>query len=154
MVGVFNNQAMTEQLISYDLAKLAKEKGFNGDCFYHYDPDDKLLYENSSILYISCEGGLNTEDHILSNPYKDIICAPTQSLLAKWLRDIHGWHILVIPVVTMAWTYKIIKVWKKDFDPELEIETPPYKGVNAYDYSSYEEALEEGLKEGLKLVTN
>jgi hypothetical protein len=142
---------MTEQLISYELAKLAKEKGFDLGSFYHYDRNGEL-FENSDLLNIGCEGGLSTVYHCIEYYPARAICAPTQSLLAKWLRDEKGWHIIVIPVVTMAWTYKIMKVWKKDFDPELEIETPPYKGVNAYDYSSYEEALEEGLKEGLKLV--
>ena len=77
-----------------------------------------------------------------------------QAYVQQWLRDIYGWHIILIPVVTMGYTYKITKVWKKDFDPEEEIkvEQPPYKEVNAYDYNTYEEALEAGLLEALKLI--
>lgn len=116
---------MKEQLVSSETAQLAREKGFDWET-----PVFRVRLEDTENNYMR----------------------PSQSLLQKWLRDVHGWHILLIPVVTMHYTYKIMKVWKKDFDPDLEIETPPYKGVNAYDYGSFEEALEEGLKEVLKLI--
>jgi hypothetical protein len=128
---------MTETLISLDTAKLAKEKGFDLPCRTFYNEGSGLRLQSDTLLRTG----------------KDVFYeVPTQSLLQKWLRDVHGWHILVIPVVTMGYTFKIMKVWKKDFDPNVEIETPPYSGVNAYDYSDYEEALEAGLIEGLKLL--
>ena len=34
---------MKEQLISFETAKLAKEKGFNRQCFYYYDKTEKLI---------------------------------------------------------------------------------------------------------------
>lgn len=116
----------TETLISLETAKLSKEKGFDWPC-----------KKRCNI------------DITMSDPFAPM---PTQSHLQKWLRDVHGWHILVIPVVTMHYTFKIMKVWKKDFNPDLEIETPPYSGVDAYNYRDYEEALEAGLLESLKLV--
>lgn len=81
----------------------------------------------------------------------------TQSLLQKWLREIHGIHIVLIPTITSSWTYKIITVTsKRDDEVILGIKSvsdlPPYKKVCGYDFSTYEEALEVGLVEGLKLI--
>lgn len=128
---------MTDQLVSLDTARLAKEKGFNA-----LNPNNSPVYtENGSFD----ESGHGYVDSILYP-------APTQSPLQKWLREVHGWHIITIPTVTGNYTFKIIRVWKKDFDPDLEVETPPYSGVDAYDYKDHEEALEQGLQEALKLI--
>jgi hypothetical protein len=137
---------MNDQLITLETARLAKEKGFDWKCYAYYS-------ENNDFVEAGSISGANF------NVSMEIAVksAPSQSLLVRWLRDEHGWHIIIIPVVTTGYTFKITKVWKKNFDPnsediELAIETPPYKGVNAYDYESYEEALEQGLQEALKLI--
>lgn len=127
---------MKDVFVSLETAILAKSKGFNWETNRYFDSDRYDFSDDSENW----------------NQYEDYYSCPTQSLLAKWLRDVHGIHLVIIPVVTMGYTFKLLKVWKKDFNPELEIETPPYKEVNAYDYNDYEEALEEGLKEALKLV--
>lgn len=137
---------MKEELIKYDTAVLAKEKGF--------DPRSWEYWSNKELRSGVLDNGPINWNSDSDYSGLGVYAAPPQSVLQRWLRDIHGWHILVIPVVTMGYTFKILKVWKKDFDPnkELEIETPPYSGVDAYDYRDYEEALEAGLLESLKLV--
>ena len=133
---------MKEELVRLETAKLAKEKGFDWETL------------GAWVDLTEFEGQITLEEFLRSNNHNKKghrYSAPTQSLLQKWLRDVHGWHIVLIPVVTMHYTFKIMKVWKKD-DPFEDIETPPYKGVNAYDYSTYEEALEAGLIEVLNLV--
>ena len=82
---------------------------------------------------------------------------PTQSLLQKWLREVHGFHIVVIPTITRDWTFKTITVTsKRDDDVILGLksvsEVPPYKNVTGEDFCTYEQALEAGLKEGLKQI--
>jgi len=64
---------MTDQLISFETAKLAKEKGFNIECIYHI------------------EKNLKTEE-ILNHVHYGYEC-PTQSLLQKWIRETHSIHI-------------------------------------------------------------
>jgi hypothetical protein len=56
---------MQETLISFDTAKLAKEKGFNYNGYWRWSPD----------------AGHNE-------------CC-SQFLLAKWLRDVHGIHLQI-----------------------------------------------------------
>ena len=63
---------MEEQLISFETAKLAKEKGFKRLCDFSYDED--------GMITGNCEQAYN-------------FVAPTQSLLQKWLREKHKIHI-------------------------------------------------------------
>lgn len=109
--------------ISKETALLAKEKGFD---------------QPTPVFHTRLESTIN-------------YWLPTQEVLSTWLRDLHGLHIIIIPTVTMCWTFRILKVWKKDFDidEELKIEPPPYSEVHAYDYSTYEQAMEEALREAL-----
>jgi hypothetical protein len=76
------------------------------------------------------------------------INASTQSLLQKWLREVHDIHFEIKPIfdVTSIRPYHIT-IFKnlsgKDFI---------YKIVGTKE--TYEEALEIGLQEGLKLISN
>ena len=105
---------MKEQLISFETAKLAKEKGFN-----------IKIYKN-------------TIDYEL-NP-------PTQSLLQKWLREVHKIHI----EIEIAADEELVNIIP--FIYQISI----YKQKEGYFprdfYNTYEEALEEGLLEALKLI--
>ena len=141
---------MTEQLISFETAKLAMTKGYRlttqlGNEVQLYNDSGRLI---ENIDY-EPEFDITEESH-------DII-APTQSFLQKWLREKHGQHILIIPTVTSAWTYKTVKVTSEiDNDVILGLksvnELPPYKGVSGEDFNTYEEALEAALFEALKLL--
>jgi len=133
---------MTEELISFKTAKLAKEKGFLGiksQChnWYYYDG---TLAENKNIA-----------------GYKGLVCwnnweatqgvridAPTQSLLQKWLREKHE-----IIVVIDNWYNQPVdgKIYKFCFQPVINCENQ----INTL-CKTYEEALEKGLQEALKLV--
>lgn len=65
---------------------------------------------------------------------------PTQSLLQKWLREVHNLYV----AVPYIWAYKIFNI-QKDNDEDL--------GNSIISYASYEEALEAGLIEALKLIS-
>lgn len=97
---------MTEKLISFEVAKLAKEKGFQlgnrkSYCHYHktftYDGDPnhpeshrkndvKLNYD----FYTVNNAGTPLD---ISNKHYTIYEAPTQSLLQKFIRETRGVHI-------------------------------------------------------------
>lgn len=117
---------MTEELISFETAKLAKEKGFNEDCEYNYDM-------NGEIHHI---GKQNHNSHQLK------ISAPTQSLLQRWLREIKQIDICVNSVRFTGheeigyYTYSIKSI----------VPTKNYR------FDTYEQALEEGLKQALTLI--
>lgn len=139
---------MTEQLISFPVAKLAKEKGFKEFCYAYYDERRKLFFENkangsSTDTYFE----VNFEDLLENfNTYKFTYSAPTQSLLAKWLREKHNIHISCHP---LKWNDNKIILYNaaiRDFNNKGE-----YYSVESINYES---ALELALEEGLKLIEN
>jgi hypothetical protein len=137
---------MKEQLISFETAKLAKEKGllplFDSKttqlkslpiyCEYWYNLNGKECF----IQYPGDEGH---SDYITVNTVNNIFLAPTQSLLQRWLREVHNTEVYVTP-----WIYKEKNVY--DFFINWEGESRAY--------STYELALETGLYEALKLINN
>lgn len=119
---------MKEQLISFETAKLAKEKGFDWKC-------DAFSY-----------GKDNVTNDILVRVYedeKDFYEMPTQSLLQKWLREKHKLNI-EIGMQYKVWFYSINKLPYNSFDDS------DIKGGTKF--NTYEEALEEGLLNALKLI--
>jgi hypothetical protein len=127
---------MNEQLISFETAKLAKEKGFNWKCYQAYD-------------WVSGFPGNTHTGYNNWNKFGDgKASAPTQSLLQKWLRDTHKIHIsldywtvedLDSGELQVSWNYEITR-FGASFNE---------RGSNL---SSYEQALEEGLKKSLELL--
>ena len=132
---------MEEQLISYETAKLAKEKGF----------DEKVYREYDKSGYLRCTS--KSADVVLG-PYDELLKsteypAPTQSLLAKWLREVHNIHITLFPEdkddKTKIW---ISKLYTLNYGEDSEVSYLKQGGTKI----TYEEALEAGLQEALKLI--
>jgi hypothetical protein len=131
---------MKEQPISFETAKLAKEKGFDSEDGTAWYVDTILAGHNPLELQTNL-------GEVYTWKSERIYEAPTQSVLQKWLRDVYGYYVIIIPTITINWTFKIINIMKKD-----SMEIPPYTDVSGEDFSIYEEALEKGLQEALKLV--
>lgn len=120
---------MKEQLVNFETAKLAKEKGFNEKCDSFFFPKREVVKSNNFF---------NNND-LSKNKSGTAVSAPTQSLLQKWLRDIHG-----IEIAVQWFDNCYIKAVNKR----------PFK-ANTYrieGFSSYEEIFEIGLQEGLKII--
>ena len=144
---------MEEQLISFDTAKLAKEKGFNIPTRNFYAD-----FTWKSIEVYSCiEVGYNefTDSMENNHGFGDITLIPTQSLLQKWLREVHNIEILInrIPPEAVLASKNNGKnilnnysyyVWSLNNNPRIA-----NKGSFK---NTYEEALEIGLQEALKLI--
>lgn len=112
-----------EQYISFETAKLAKEKGFVKICCEQsYGNDGKFYYCNLSAD--------NTEDYC--------IAAPTQSLLARWLREKYHLLIVIYSQSQESWQFHITHKGEKLEDTKL------YE-----DFESYEDAMENALQEAL-----
>ena len=115
---------MKERLISFETAKLAKEKGFNID-------NVKLIYSFK----------------IENEEYKSSQYGITQSLLQKWLREEHDiWVIISLLTDAPYPSYCMIELMYST--PFKHIKTGYPKFYN------YEESLEKGLFEALKLIKN
>ena len=145
-----NNKIIQEQLIDFNTAVLAKEKGFNIPLSTWYDEKGILIDENSDyhMSYMYDNGGLPYSINTLN-----IFIAPTQSVLQKWLREIHNCIIEIT-----FYGYNITSV--KDIKYEIEIDyygkdfnlTGDSSDYSSSDYDTYEEALEVGLFQALLLL--
>ncbi len=124
---------MKEQLISFETAKLAKEKGFDleADWFYNSIGEEHLYnhYDYSGL------------------PKKHIFWKNTQSLLQKWLREEKELHVTIY----QANQPEKGSAWEWGYNIET-IDAPNDLKKHDWYFKTYEEALEEGLKEALKLL--
>lgn len=120
-----------EQYISFQTAKLAKEKKvfIEGCC---------EVYSQEGVAARTPNGGKwNWEEY-----EKGEFCLRiTQSLLARWLREKHNIHVGV--GFCVSWRYIIIPITDKI--------TADWS-TSKKDYSTYEDAMEEGLKDTLKHI--
>ena len=149
---------MKETLINFETAKLAKEKGFSEYGYYFYTEEDGLcsIDSDGEILNIYDEN-LNQIDYRYDyngdfwfNDEGDVFytsekyLSPTQSLLAKWLREEH--HLIVIVAYQYEHDSTPYSYWIYKENNSL----PLNQWIN--DLKTYEEALELGLEESLKLI--
>lgn len=68
-----------EQYVSYDVAKLLKEKGFDAECRAYYDKYERFIFIFSMCIKGSIKKG-NT------------LC-PTHQMALGWLRENYGIHL-------------------------------------------------------------
>lgn len=124
---------MEDTRVTFETAKLAKEKGFKKvKCNYYYDKSGNPQKE-VGIDNLHRDGQFNK------------VVAPTQSLLSKWLREEHNFHISInvgLPHKAHIMYYSNVIKFGKEHKSK-------YKSVF---YNTYEEALEVGLQEALKLI--
>lgn len=119
---------MENKIVDFKTAELAAKKGFDW-----IESDDKF-YDCYGDLDHTHRGYQESVNHYSRTP------APEQSLLQKWLRDVHGYHI---QVSFDAWssgdyTVSINRKGAKDFHFDI-----------TKDFKTYEDALEYGLFETL-----
>lgn len=124
---------MKEELVSFETAKLLKEKGFSlsypSACYYNNE------------LWIS--ENLIAHSDIKKPDGNYLFKAPTQSLAQKWLREKHNIQVYANSATLKNGKYADYVA----FVNGLAINDPRDE-----EYQTCEEALEEGLKQGLLLI--
>ena len=137
-----------EEICTYEVCKLAKEKGFpqQYDSLTHIYGGKDSFNVGIDLKYKKCERTLF--DIIEWNPCLNDIAAPTQSLLQRWLREEKGVTICV-DIFDDGWFFDISTFYKQDTGIyEVDI---PYKSSNVSPvYDTYELALEDALKYALE----
>jgi len=131
VTSVKNIWIMEEQLITFETAKLAKEKGFDLETKHWYDQTGTLNPVKGP------RGGMF---------YTNVGYAPTQSSLQKWIREKHCIHICVRPDYTNTWISYITSGYKE----------VTYKGDIIWCRDSWichEDALENALQTALNLIS-
>lgn len=80
---------MEEKRVSFEVAKLAKEKGFTKGSGYMGWIDKFYHIRTGTILPFGRTGNTKKEN---------LVYIPTQALLQKWLREVHDIHVTCDPV--------------------------------------------------------
>ena len=136
---------MKDELISFETAKLAKEKGFSWEC----------VNVGTIVGHIY---GSGLDNH---NQYRGYVSIPTQSLLQRWLREGKDIDITVITNFKSSSTsiqksYRVGIVYIENSLVETFFLRPKNNSILDKvffdEFKIYEEALESGLKEALKLI--
>lgn len=127
-----------EQLIHFDTAKIAQQKGFNVK-----EKGTQIYDNNGELLDVVKQMDLMKQEDSLQDWFKKIKTyplAPTQAVLARWLREEHKIHVNCFyssrPDI-MGYVYGIIESEESE---------------DCLVYDTFEEAFEVGLWEGVKLL--
>ena len=167
---------MEDTLISFETAKLAKEKDFNILQHSYYFEDGEFKenslkgtngYYGEEYEFNLSEFNENWNDKWLTKKtgdrcfgcskqkgYLETFSAPTQSLLQRWLREVHNIYVESYHDLTSDGTkIQFYTSWgflqQKDKNGNQNV-NGWYDEYN--DWETYEEALEIGLQEALKLI--
>ena len=121
-------EIINEDYVSYETAKLLKEKGFEGECSRFCIPNGHSMQKY---------------EHYHNFDINDRIDCPTIQMALKWLRKVHNLHIWVEPNNDKEGLYNAhVKVgqWSNN-----------WAGIG---YNTHERACEEAIKYCLKVLLN
>lgn len=118
---------ITEDYVSFETAKLMKEKGFRCDTFYYYDKDGDLLFSAWK-----------------TNDCKNEFDAPTLQMVMKWLRK--NFNLNPVPyALSLGWAFDIFNLSDRDITGCKKLYSMDFPTKSAC-YETYEEAAEVAIK--------
>ena len=119
---------ITEDYVSFETAKLLKEKGFDEPCECFYDT------EHNDISIVN--GWMDTSNSLLEE--REFLCysAPTLQMAMKWLREVHSLWCEISWEEKGLWCMEVISHMDEEFIPDSIV----------HEIKSYEEACEAAIK--------
>ena len=119
---------LSEDYVSYEVAKLLKEKGFEGDinAYYH-------IWDYGNKVCSVQEFSHSEAPHLY-------IPAPTHQIAMKWLREVYGLFIS-IGCDDLNWNWQIFDIENRDENYDPICKSDSYGGI-----STYEQACDAALK--------
>lgn len=145
---------ITEDYVSFETAKLLKEKGFDGICYHAYsfkNGNNKLI---GASLVIEGSVVITAKDtNIAADYYKEefgfdieFYLAPTINMAIKWLREVHN-QIIIIKYGNAGFVEEsILQWWWELLNTKGELHACNIVDGN----KSYEEACEDSILYVLK----
>ena len=132
---------MSEDFVTFELAKKLKEKGFRELCLAYYTNDDTLYYNYShkaGACYKDCylSHNLMPKDSV-SGKFVD---APTISQVLKWIRLEKNIHIC-IDIYETGWFFCI----NKNIDTDYETFSYDIEPTDIEYYDCYDSAVLRGI---------
>lgn len=129
---------MKEAYVTFEVAKLLKEKGFYWDCEHYYKPNAEIVRTSHT------EASRHINSSVL---YEHQCLAPTQQMVCRWLREEHNILVTVQPCEVGAgvddYTYVIYEIQPEDYHIKFIAQGRMQPIAYTMDY---EGTLEEGIK--------
>ena len=120
---------INEEYVSFEIANLLKEKGFDNICNGYYNQEKTL--QKCSLCSI--------EDTLKSPFYFDCIPAPTIQMAMKWLREVHN-IVCNIDIESRNFYYYSVFIIRSSNEAQYQLTSQkPY-------FETYEEACEAAIK--------
>jgi len=129
-----NYRQQNNQLVTYDTAIKAFEKGYKISDFYFLFGD---FIDSNNKPYGSLIMKIDEWKSFIPD---NMIHTPTQSALQKWLREEHNIHINLICLPDYKYKWCLIEIGDV------------FNITSENTYNSYEAALEQGLWNGIRLI--
>ena len=126
---------ITEDYVSFEVAKLLKEKGFDEECIGAYSETNHTIIKFEPNVKNSEVGTL-------------MYSVPTLQMAMKWFRKVY--NIMISPyAMSLGWYFDIFDLTKRDItgcNPLYKVGIPNKEDV----LSTYEEAVEAAIKYYIK----
>ena len=127
---------INEDYCSYEVAKLLKEKGFDGEC--------RTVYKSNGCIHdnVRYEGKWLINSLLFSSEYS----APTLQMAMKWLREVHN---IFIDIYLPSHSEHEDTIYHGTYSFDifnLNTKVYVYCTWNEKEFNSYEEAVEAALK--------
>jgi hypothetical protein len=130
---IYVTTMIKEAYVSFEIAKLLKEKGFDEPCYMSYWLRTKDYIELAHL-----------EQHY--NNYSDCMYAPTHQMAMAWLREVHKVLIVIDAYHTDHWEGYIDSFEIRIYSHSSTIIVPN----EIVHHTDYTEAVEAALKYSLK----
>lgn len=125
-----------EDYVSFEVAKLLKEKGYDEECYSAYDKQGRIGNYITPLNW--------------NKEYSWALSRPTLYEAAKWLRGTHDIHIVVSPHYSRK--YEIIE-YEYRIATYFDFLEKPFKWRKSKEYYEiYEQCLNSAILEALKLI--
>ena len=133
-----------ECYVSFEIAKLLKETGFDWECSCYYSVN--TLHEpNNGFIHIYKQYKALFYDH--NRTKMPVYSAPTLDVAQRWLREVKDIDVYIFPTTNNI--RGCVYEWGiKTFGRALWVEGQPYTNQ----YETYEEAQEAGIKKALEII--
>ena len=133
---------ITEDYVSFETAKLLKEKGFNEACNRVYQgPNLKYTtLPTSPLMSLGELGGFHPKQlYVNNNELGDIVyTAPTLQMARKWLKEKYNIHIEIVHLNADRHTYHLYRYYSCQSERYVQYTNPKY--------FTYEQACEAAIK--------
>ena len=135
---------ITEDYVSFEVAKLLKEKGFDGECrafWKDWKGEIRLCSCNRAHMFDYCHNSMLER---YNDAEETNIAAPTLQMAMKWLREVHNIHPnIVVEVYGPYPLYKIDRICDGDEEKWVDFESDENTSCL---YNTPEEACEAAIK--------